>query len=55
MKLGTVRTEEDMPAVLVYLQSLKPIRNRVPDFTEKESIDEKNAVESFYAGDYSLK
>lgn len=48
-------TEEDMRAVLVYLRSLKPIKNRVPDVTDKESIDDKNAIESFYAGDYSLK
>ncbi len=48
-------SEEDMRAVLVYLRSLKPIKNRIPDVATTEIVDDKNAVESFYAGDYSLK
>lgn len=48
-------TEEDMRAVLVYLRSLKPIKNPIPDVSTTESIGDKDAVESFYAGDYSVK
>jgi hypothetical protein len=51
----SIWTEEDMRAVLVYLRSLKPITNRVPDYSETESLDDKNAAESFYAGDYSVR